>query len=72
MGAQLLSVNTQRSSGESMAREVDRQQATWMTGSISGLGKCPFLPAHSMSRLSSRSGATFSHSPSESCACTAL
>ena len=34
-----------------------------MTGSFSGSGKTPFLPAHSISKLKIRRGATLDHSP---------
>ena len=71
MGAQLLRVNTTRTNGSSMLRLVLMQQAIWMTGSSSGLGKWPLRPAHSMSNDIRRSGATLIHSPSLSCACTA-
>ena len=38
--------------------------AIWMTGSLSGSGKTPFLPAHSMSKLRILKGATSAQSSS--------
>ncbi len=40
--------------------------AIWMTGSFSGSGNIPFLPAHSMSKLRILKGAMSDHSPSGS------
>ncbi len=41
--------------------------AIWMTGSCCASGKTPLRPAHSMSKLSTRSGAIFAQSPSGAC-----
>lgn len=41
--------------------------AIWMTGSMFGSGNIPFLPAHSISKLRTRKGAMWDHSPSGEC-----
>ena len=60
IGAQDLRVKMFLTQGVSLPCIVT-QFAIWITGSSSGIGNCPFLPWHSMSKLRIRSGPTFDH-----------
>ena len=61
-GAHVLSVNTFLIKG-SFSPCFITIFAIWITGSLSGSGNIPFLPAHSISKLSILSGAILSQSP---------
>ena len=61
-GAHVLSVKTFLMKG-SFSPCIITIFAIWITGSLSGSGNIPFLPAHSISKLSILSGAILSQSP---------